>query len=101
MKFDLTNVKMAKKGNCVHLFATLLIDNTAVCNINDPGDGSEPAFDIINLQLFRKWEKAVSELPMIHLPAENIDLPVDKGLFIDLLHSAKTYNTEFTLLQDR
>ena len=98
MKFNLKNVKTWNSRNGYGFCGTLVINNIDVCTMIDPGDGSQPRFEVLNKELFSKWEAGVKQIGEIFIPDYGCSVVVDNGLFIDLLHSALINKTDFNLL---
>lgn len=98
MKFELMNIKTAESRNGFSMTCDLLINRFPVCRMRDRGDGSEPSFDIINPKLYSEWEIALSTLPPVYIEQYQMDLQIDKCMFIDLLHAASVNKTKFKLL---
>lgn len=98
MKFKLISIKTSESRNGYSMKCTLLINNFPVCKMDDRGDGSEPMFEVINKPLFQQWEKALESCPPVYVPQYEMDLTLDKGMFIDLLHYAMVNNKKFNLL---
>jgi len=97
-KFDLMSIKTSESRNGYSMSCVLLINAYPVCKMNDRGDGSEPSFEIINKTLFQEWETSLSLLPPVFIPEYQMELSLDKGMFIDLLHAALVNKTKFKVL---
>lgn len=86
---------MAPSRNGYSFTGTLLINNFPVCIAEDRGDGGSWSFRVLNQRLFNEWEKELEALPMVS--PFGIEIPVDKEIFIDLLHYALENKKPFTL----
>lgn len=99
-KYNLINIQTAPSRNGYSLKATLTIDGLDACTIQDDGDGSEPIFRTINLDLYTQLKKDISLLPPVYVKAYDMEMKIDVGLFIDILHLAIVNKTEFNLLNN-
>lgn len=90
MNFNLSHIKTAKSRNGFSMSAKFYIDGIAVADFRDAGDGGEPSFYVYENGKadFKKFENELEKQPPFFMENYGMELKVDKGLFIDLLHAA-------------
>jgi hypothetical protein len=96
--YNLKNIRHWESRNGYGMIATLVINNIDVCTMTDNGDGSQPAFNILEPMLFRELSKKIDQLPELFIEQYGCDLKLDICMFIDLLHYSLETKTDFKLL---
>jgi len=102
MNFNLSHIKMCKSRNGYAMSAKFYINGIAVADFIDKGDGGLPSFYVYSnseaKELFNTWEDALETLPEYYCSEYDMNLSIDKGMFIDLLHAAIVNKEDFKLL---
>lgn len=96
--YNLSNIKTFNARNGYGMVATLLINEKPIAVMDDRGDGSEPFFDIIDIDAFAKLECDIAALPEMYVAEADCELEIDLSMFVCLLHYALETKTPFTLL---
>ena len=102
MKFNLTDIKMAKSRNGLSMSAKFWINDIHVADFEDKGDGGQPNLyincDPVSLKLAAEFDAAIESLPELYIKEYDMNMKIDQYFFIDMLHAALVNKTEFNLL---